>query len=143
MLKNKSNLKVLGLSHNSIGHGGARELSNVAHAALQGLTKISLESNQIGNMGLIALSKGLVENESLQEVYLYNNEIDDESMEVFSNMLRNKRGLRILSLEYNKIRNGAAKLCDAIQELPIERLMLSMNVLQPLCGEPIKDFLMR
>jgi len=37
MLSNKCNLKVLGLSQNAIGHGGARELANVAQAALFGL----------------------------------------------------------------------------------------------------------
>ena len=44
-------------------------------------------------------------------------------------MLKNKQKLRILSLEYNKIRNGIAKVCEAIQNLPMQRLMLSMNVL--------------
>ena len=65
-------------------------------------------------MGLMSLSKGLMENESLEELYLYNNEVDDESMEGFANMLKNKKKMRILSIEYNKIRNGAQKVCEAI-----------------------------
>ena len=31
-----------------------------------------------------ALSKALLDNETLEELYLYNNDIDDESMIVFS-----------------------------------------------------------
>ena len=61
----------------------------------------------IGNFGLIGLSKALIANESLEELYLYNNEIDDDAMEKFAEMLTNKKKLRILGLECNKLRTRA------------------------------------
>jgi len=64
-----------------------------------------LESNLISNLGLTGLSKALIDNEALEELYLYNNDIDDESIESFLGMLKNKTKLRILGMEYNKIRN--------------------------------------
>lgn len=76
-------------------------------------------------MGLMGLSKALLDNESLEEIYLYNNEIDDESMESFSKMLQNKKNLRVLGLEYNKIRHGAEMVFEAVKDLPLERLMMS------------------
>jgi len=45
----------------------------------------------IGNFGLIGLSKAMIANESLEELYLYNNEIDDDAMEKFAEMLTNKK----------------------------------------------------
>jgi len=55
------------------------------------LTRLSLESNLIGNRGLIGISKALAENETLEELYLYNNDLDDESMDEFAAMLTNKK----------------------------------------------------
>jgi hypothetical protein len=52
MLKNKENLKTLGLSNNYIGHGGARIIADVCQNALLSLHKLSLESNLIGDLGL-------------------------------------------------------------------------------------------
>jgi Leucine-rich repeat (LRR) protein len=74
------------------------------------LQRLSLESNLISNLGLTGLSKALIDNEALEELYLYNNDIDDESIESFLGMLKNKTKLRILGMEYNKIRNK----CDGI-----------------------------
>ena len=48
--------------------------------------RLSLESNLIGNLGLIGLSKAMIDNESLEELYLYNNEIDDDGIDAFTEM---------------------------------------------------------
>jgi Ran GTPase-activating protein (RanGAP) involved in mRNA processing and transport len=88
-------------------------------------------------MGLLGLSKALIENETLEEIYLYNNEIDDDSMRDFANMLKNKKKLRIVGLEYNKIRNGAEWVFEVLKTLPVERVMLSQNGIQPSIGESI------
>ncbi len=69
------------------------------------MQRLSLESNLISNLGLTGLSKALIDNEALEELYLYNNDIDDESIDSFLGMLKNKTKLRILGMEYNKIRN--------------------------------------
>jgi len=56
----------------------------------------------------------MIDNESLEELYLYNNEIDDDAIDAFTEMLDNKRRLRILGLEYNKIRNKAEHIMRAV-----------------------------
>ena len=52
MLVGKSHLKTLGLSNNIIGQGGARELAQVCIPHLTSMTRLALESNLIGNLGL-------------------------------------------------------------------------------------------
>lgn len=79
-----------------------------------GLQRLSLESNLISNLGLTGLSKALIDNEALEELYLYNNDIDDESIDSFLGMLKNKTRLRILGLEYNKIRNKGDGIFRAV-----------------------------
>lgn len=141
-MANKVNLRTLGLSNNYIGQSGAREIAAVCQDALFGLVRLSLESNLIGNLGLIGLSKAMIDNESLEELYLYNNEIDDDSIDAFCEMLDNKRKLRILGLEYNKIRNKAEHIMRAIQNKPIfERLYLTQNMIQPSIGEATFELL--
>lgn len=70
-------------------------------------------------------------NQSLQDLYLYNNDIDDEILEHFSKMLANKPNLQVLGLEYNRIRSkGAVKLFNTVQNLPrFERFFISHNLL--------------
>ena len=90
MLVNKRMLKTLGLSNNMIGIGGAREIAQVCLQELHSLTRLALESNLIGNSGLEAVARALVENTSLKEIFLYNNDLDDDKMREFSAMLGNK-----------------------------------------------------
>ena len=93
MLVNKVKLQTLGLSNNIIGQGGARELAQVCLGGLTSLTRLALESNLIGNLGLEGISKALVDNQSLQEIFLYNNDLDDDTMLDFSQMISNKAKL--------------------------------------------------
>lgn len=72
----------------------------------------------------------MIDNESLEELYLYNNELDDDSIDNFIEMLENKRKLRILGLEYNKIRNKAEHIMRSVMNKPIfERLYLTQNMI--------------
>lgn len=63
---------------------------------------------------MIGLSKALLDNETLEELYLYNNELDDDCIDAFVEMLDNKKRLRVLGLEYNKIRNKAEHVLRAV-----------------------------
>jgi hypothetical protein len=102
----------------------------VCQDSLFGLVRLSLESNLIGNLGLIGLSKAMIDNETLEELYLYNNEIDDDGIDAFTEMLDNKKRLRILGLEYNKIRFKAEHVMRAVQTKPnFERLYLTQNMI--------------
>lgn len=131
MLVNKIRLKTLGLSNNIIGVGGARELASICLAELTSLNRLSLESNLIGNSGLEAIARALINNTSLKEIFLYNNDLDDDTMADFSAMLGNKGQLQTLGLEYNRIRSrGANHVFDALQPLPrFERLFFSHNLI--------------
>lgn len=114
MIKDKSSLNILGLSNNCIGFGGAREIASTCQAALFKLQKLSLESNLIGNLGLTGLTKALTDNETLEELFLYNNDLDDTSMGELANCLKNKNKLKTLGLEYNKIRFEAGQVLEAV-----------------------------
>ena len=140
MLANKSRLKTLGLSNNIIGQGGARELASVCLADLVSLTRLALESNLIGNLGLEAIARALVDNTTLKEIFLYNNDLDDDTMREFSAMLGNKAHLQTLGLEYNRIRSrGANHVFEALNALPrMERLFFAHNLIGEDSAQPIQ-----
>lgn len=93
MLVGNSRLRTLGLSNNIIGVGGARELAQVCLKDLTSLTRLALESNLIGNSGLEAVARSLAENTTLKEIFLYNNDLDDDSMRDMGAILMNKEHL--------------------------------------------------
>lgn len=76
-----------------IGTGGARELASVCLAHLSSLQRLALESNLVGNLGLDAMTVALTANTTLKEIFLYNNDLDDDPMAEFANMLSNKHQL--------------------------------------------------
>lgn len=131
MLANKKSLKTLGLSNNIIGQGGARELAANCLRELTSLSRLALESNLIGNVGLEAVAQALLHNTSLTEIFLYNNDLDDDTMAQFAEMLTNKASLQTLGLEYNRIRSrGFNHVFNALKLLPrFERLFCSHNLL--------------
>lgn len=143
MLANKSNLRTLGLSNNIIGHGGARELANTCLRHLNSLQTLALESNLIGNIGLNNIANALLHNTNLQDLFLYNNDIDDEILPDFSKMLANKPQLRVLGLEYNRIRSrGAVSVFEAVQKLPkFERFFISHNLLDHEIGPAVSELI--
>ena len=97
----------------------------------------------IGNSGLEAVSRALVENTSLKEIFLYNNDLDDDTMREFSAMLGNKTQLQTLGLEYNRIRSrGGNHVFEVLNALPrFERLFFSHNLISEESATPIKQLL--
>ena len=95
------------------------------------MTRLSLESNLIGNDGLAAVARALAENINLKEIFLYNNDLDDDTMRDFAVSLGNKGYLQTLGLEYNRIRSrGANHIFEALNVLPrFERLFFSHNLI--------------
>ena len=78
----------------------------IAKNGLEGKTsvqKISIENNVIGNEGLKAISLALANCKTMQEFYLYNNEIDDEPIEEFCTLCKNSKDLFAVGLEFNRI----------------------------------------
>ena len=75
------------MSNNKLYKYGAVEIAENGLAGKQSLVKLSIENNCIGNEGLKAISKALMECRNIQEIYLYNNELDDDPIEDFTNLL--------------------------------------------------------
>lgn len=87
IIESKRKLTALGLSNNSIGTEGAMHIASTALADKLALTKLSLEGNSIGSRGLKAISEALMTNTELKEIYLYNNQIEDDGLDLFSKMI--------------------------------------------------------
>ena len=139
MLVNKAQLRTLGLSNNMIGTGGARELASVCLAHLSSLQRLALESNLVGNLGLDAMTVALTANTTLKEIFLYNNDLDDDPMAEFANMLSNKHQLQTLGLEYNRVRSrGGNHVFEVLKTLPnFERLFFSHNLISEASADAI------
>ena len=110
---------------------------------LTSLTRLALESNLIGNVGLEAIARGIADNTTLKELFLYNNDLDDDTMYALSLVFVNKFHLQTLGLEYNRIRSrGANHIFYALKSLPrFERLFFSHNLIGESSAQPIMDLL--
>ncbi len=76
-----------------------------------------------------AISEALMSNVELKEIYLYNNQIEDDGLEVFGKMIMNKPHLFAIGLEFNKIgAEGASHVLMGIKNLKgLEKLYLNAN----------------
>ena len=127
MIKTKSKLTCLGLANNKLGSSGAVEI------AMQGLTgknqmvKLSIENNGIGNPGVQAISQALKNCTRLQEIYLYNNDIDDDPLEHFVALLRKQQDIFAVGLEFNRIGfKGLGSILGALSKhSKLEKLYLN------------------
>lgn len=97
----------------------------------------------IGNLGLEAMNVALSNNTSLKEIFLYNNDLDDDPMAELANMLSNKHNLQTLGIEYNRVRSrGANHVFEVLKTLPnFERLFFSHNLISEQSGEAIQQLL--
>jgi NLR family CARD domain-containing protein 3 len=62
-------------------------LASTSLADKLALTKLSLEGNSIGSRGVRAISEALMKNTELKEIYLYNNQIEDDGLDIFGKMI--------------------------------------------------------
>jgi len=89
------------------------------------------------------MTRALTANTTLKEVFLYNNDLDDDSMREFAAMLTNKSQLQTLGLEYNRVRSrGANHVFEALNALPnFERLFFSHNLISEASAQQIRALL--
>ena len=87
IIKSKGKLTCLGLSNNKLGGSGAVEIATSGLNGKNQMIKLSIENNGIGNPGLQAISNALRNCTRLQEIYLYNNDIDDDPIDQFVALL--------------------------------------------------------
>lgn len=117
----------------------------IAENGLKGkteVTKLSLENNGIGNLGLQALSLSLMDCKKLQELYLYNNELDDDPLDEFVAFLRQQEDLVAIGLEFNRIGyKGAAIILHALTGLSkLEKVYLNQNDINAQGGDSLFNF---
>lgn len=129
ILKGKTKLTCLGLSNNKLGSGGACEIAETGLTGNSCLVKLSIENNGIGNAGLESISDALKNCNSLQEVYLYNNDIDDEPISGFVQLLSASPDLFALGLEFNRLGYKAVSLLTKalVNHRKLEKLYLNQN----------------
>jgi len=143
IIKNKSFLSSIGLSNNKLYKAGAVEIADNGLKGKNQLVKISIENNSIGNEGLQAISHALGSCSGIQELYLYNNEIDDEPIDAFCTFLKNQSQLVALGLEFNRIGyKGLQKILEAIVDHhKLEKLYLNQNDINTQAGESLYAFI--
>lgn len=127
ILKGKSKLTCLGLSNNKLGATGACYIADDGLKGNACLVKLSIENNGISNAGLESLSEALKLNNSLQEIYLYNNDIDDDPINSFVAMLAKQPDLFAVGLEFNRLGYKAVELLTKalVKHPKLEKLYLN------------------
>lgn len=129
IIRNKGSLTSLGLSNNKMMPAGAIEIAKHGLAGKTQMVKLSIENNQIGNTGLAEISKALRDCTLIQELYLYNNELEDEPIREFTELLKNQQDLHTLGLEMNRIGyKGLGLILNACSDKnKLERVYLNHN----------------
>ena len=70
------------------------------------LSKLGLESNNIGPDGTVVIANSLAGNSAIIELYLSGNGMKNEGLVAIAHILRNKFSLTILELESNLLSDG-------------------------------------
>mmetsp|Transcript_2593 Transcript_2593/g.3779 ORF Transcript_2593/g.3779 Transcript_2593/m.3779 type:complete len:355 (+) Transcript_2593:250-1314(+) len=124
-LLNNDAIKYLKLENNKIGNDGAKAFGQLFIRKKQrntttGRTTIIMEAlalskNSIQDDGVMALSRGITESDSLKEIHLDRNQIGDEGIEHITEMLTKTRHVKKLQLKYNPFtRKGAKRLLEGV-----------------------------
>jgi NLR family CARD domain-containing protein 3 len=114
-LATNSALKWLSLEQNNIGDGGVIALAH-ALAANKSLTCLQLRATRIGDAGMEALGQLLMQNESLEKLGVSFNRFTIIGLTFLANALKINKGLTLLDLSGNTINDaGAMALCDALR----------------------------
>ena len=131
------------MSNNKLGSDGAEELAKNGLQGKRGLIKLSIENNSISNSGLKAISLALRDCQQIQEIYLYNNDIDDEPIGDFCNLLKNQSDLFAVGLEFNRIGyKGLENILKSLVGLhKLEKLYLNQNDINQQAGDTIYEFI--
>jgi Ran GTPase-activating protein (RanGAP) involved in mRNA processing and transport len=78
----------------------------------------------------------------LKEIYLYNNELDDEPIENFCKLLDKQGDINVVGLEMNRIGyKGIAHILNALVKAPkLEKLYLSNNEINLQAADSLYEF---
>jgi hypothetical protein len=93
MLKTNESVRILSLSDNDIGDGGAIALADMLKTNTY-VQNLILSRNRIGNGGANALAEALMVNNTLTELCLAFNQIGDEGTNALADMLKTNKNLK-------------------------------------------------
>ena len=115
------------MSNNKLGATGAVEIAEKGLKGKTELIKLSIENNGICNAGVESISKNLKDCNSFQEIYLYNNDIDDDPIDMFVEFIQRQTDLYALGLEFNRLGyKSVTMILRAIVNHPkLEKLFLN------------------
>lgn len=126
MLRITPNVVILNLSHNSIGHKGAKAISDVIDI-LTKLRMLDLSDNHIGDEGAKSIGRMVSQNQSILELNLASNRIGAKGAGAFCECLQLNHTLMSLSLNSNDIgEQGMRQLSIALAtNVTLKELMLN------------------
>ncbi|XP_069753811.1 leucine-rich repeat-containing protein 34-like isoform X2 [Narcine bancroftii] len=88
LLKHNTHLKILDLAANRIGDDGIVYISESLRYLNDQLRGLSVTSNGISGIGLVAFANALKSNTSLRNVYIWGNDLDESASSEFANLLK-------------------------------------------------------
>ena len=129
ILKNCPKLKLLDVSYNGIDKN-IFDNENVAELfgeSLPYLYTFYYEGNYLPTSEIQNLVKHILSNNSLTYLYLQNNQIGDDSLEILAFLLSKNYNIHTLDLSYNKFTSkGVSKLCEGIMSKDTRLIEISL-----------------
>ena len=117
VLKNCPRLNLLDVSYNGIDKKifENQKVADIFGESLPNLYTFYYEGNYLPTEEIQNLVKNMLNNKSLTYLYLQNNQINDDSLEILSFLLSKNHTIHTLDLSYNKFTSiGVKNLCNAI-----------------------------
>lgn len=110
-------LRILDVSNNSISDDGAQAMAQLV-AASNHLERLYLNSNVITIGGMEAIARSLIENKSsLRELRVDSNPIGDDGIVLLAQALRRSKSIQRVHLGQRRMTNtGIVELCDALKD---------------------------
>ena len=117
-LKNCTKLKLLDVSYNGIDKNifDNQNIEEIFNEALPSLFSFYYEGNYLSTEEVKNFVKDIANNKCLTYLYLQNNQLNDDSMEIISYLLTKNPYLHNLGLGYNKFTSkGVQSLCNGLK----------------------------
>lgn len=112
-LRKNTTVTHLNVSFHAVGDRGAAHIAElIGNAQGPRLSRLELNSCDIGGAGAVALAEALIASQSLQVVELMSNRIDDEGGQALLEMLKKNRHVKQLSVSFNHISEGLQEQID-------------------------------
>ena len=129
-IKNCIKLNLLDVSYNGIDKNvfDNKNVVDLFNNLLPNLYTFYYEGNYLPTEELHNLVKDILDNKSLTYLYLQNNQINDDSLEIISFLLSKTYFIHTLNISYNKFTDkGVEKLCNGIKSPDTRLIELSLS----------------